>query len=170
MNDLLYLFAEVGVGFTGFAALASVLGRGPTAADVRIDRVRLRNLAETGVTVVLASLLPLLLQQVDGGAAWTWRVSAASLTALLLVLMIFQAPRAREIRRLPGYSAGAGIAFWSMGLATLGILVVSQVSSRLVPLEIAHITALFLLTGSLGLYFVRVAASLLTHNVDRADG
>jgi hypothetical protein len=172
MNELLVLYAEVAVGFTGFAAIVSALGVAPSGADMRLDRLRLRNLVEIGVTVVLTSMLPLLLQQTSGGDRWAWRLSAATLTAFVLVLFFIQVRRNRhaDVSNLSGYSVVGSIAIYVMGIVGLGILILGQVAPALVSLEVAYATALFLMLAILGLYFVRIAASLLTHDLGMPPG
>jgi hypothetical protein len=61
-NDLMILIAELAVGFVGFAALASLLGKSPTEAEVGLDRIRLRNMVAFGVAIVVMALSPLVLQ------------------------------------------------------------------------------------------------------------
>ncbi len=167
MTDLLTLYAEVAVGFTGFAAIVSALGVAPSHADMRLDRLRLRNLVEIGVCVVLAALLPMLLTHASDGTQWPWRISAGILTGFYVSLFVLHVRRNRDARvaDLAGYSRAGSLALYLMGIAGLGVLLVAQAAPSLVDLQVAYGVSLFFMVAMLGLYFVRIAASLLTHNV-----
>lgn len=167
MSDLLGLIAEVAVGFTGFAAIASALGESPSVADARLDRLRLRNLVETGVVIVVMAIVPLVLLQVDGAAHWPWKVSAGMLVAALVTIMVLHGSRNRaaQVTGLAGYSRWAGVVLWTLGFGALGLLLVAFLAPGALRLEVAYAAALTLLTVTLGVYFIRLAASLLTHKL-----
>lgn len=171
MNDLLGLLAEVAVGFTGFAAIASALGSSPSEADMLLDRLRLRNLVEIGVAVVIMSILPLVLQQAPNGEAWAWSASAALLTAVVFGFFIVHGGRNRVVRvsDLTGYSRFGAVALWGLGLIAFGGLVIALLSPDVLPVPFAYLLALTCLTVMLGVYFVRIASSLLSHNLGSED-
>jgi len=168
MNDILALIAEVAVGFTGFAAIASALGESPSVADARLDRLRLRNLVETGVTIVMMAIVPLVLLQTDRDADSVWRVSSAMLLATLIVLMVLHGGRNRsaKVSELAGYSGWAAVALWGLGGGSLVVLVVALVAPGALRIDVAYAAALTQMTAILGVYFIRLAASLLTHKIN----
>jgi len=168
MNEILALIAEVAVGFTGFAAIASALGESPSVADASLDRLRLRNLVEAGVTIVLMAIVPLVLLQTDRVADVVWRVSAAMLLAALILLMVLHGSRNRaaKVSELAGYSRWAAVALWGLGGGSLGVLLVALVAPGALRIEVAYAAALTQMTAILGVYFIRLAASLLTHKID----
>ena len=168
MNDLLALLAEISVGFTGFAAIVSALGKAPSDSDARLDRLRLRNLVETGVVIVLMATLPLVLLHAENGSEWAWTVSAVLLSTAIAALVFVHGGRNRKakVAELEGYSLYAALVLWTLGLGSLGVLVVGLVAPDLIRVQLAYVTALWLLTAMLGLYFMRIAASLLTHKLD----
>lgn len=152
MNDLLGLLAEIAVGFTGFAAIVSALGQAPSDADARLDRLRLRNLVEMGVVIVAMATLPLVLvlglgeTRPDPG----WTVCALLLLTALVSFVFIHGGRNRAARvsELEGYSVFVGLA-----------------APSAIRLQPAYVTAPWLMTVMLGLYFIRVAVSLLTHKL-----
>ena len=168
MNDLLGLLAEIAVGFTGFAAIASALGTAPSEADQRLDRLRLRNLVEIGVAIVLMAVLPQVIFLVENGHVWGWTVSAVLLSTALVALVFFHGGRNRAARvaELEGYNLFGALALWTLGLGSLGVLVVGLVAPNLIRVQMAYVTALWLMTVMLGVYFIRIAASLLSHKID----
>jgi hypothetical protein len=163
MQDLLTLIAEVAVGFTGFAALVSALGQAPAEADQRLDRVRLRAIVEIGVVVVLMAMLPQVLLSQVGQAAWT--LCAILLMASLATLMLVLGARNRRagLSELVGYSRLSAAVNWGLGVCAMVVLVLGLLSS--LQLEVAYVAALWLLTAILGAFFMRVAGSLMTHNL-----
>lgn len=168
MNDLLSLVAEISVGFTGFAAIASALGQSPSAADARLDRLRLRNLVETGVVIVIMAIVPLVLLQTESGPEWAWHVSAALLAAALIALMILHGSRNRaaNVSSLAGYRRWAGTVLWTLGTGALAVLLIALVVPGSIRLDVAYAAALVQMTTILGVYFIRIAASLLAHKMD----
>ena len=167
MNDLLALLAEISVGFTGFAAIVSALGTTPSDSDARLDRLRLRNLVEMGVVIVLMATLPLVLLNAENGAEWGWTVCAVLLSIALLTLVFLHGGRnhVARVAELEGYSVYSGVVLWTLGLGSLGVLVIGLVAPHLIRLQLAYVTALWLMTAMLGVYFTRIAASLLTHKL-----
>jgi len=165
INELLALQAEIAVGF---AALVSALGSSPSVADARLDRLRLRNLVEIGVAVVLMAMLPLVLMQVETGNRWVWPVSSALLTAVLLTIIVLHGGRNRagRISELAGYNLAGALVIWALGLGSLVVLFLAFVAPGVVRLELAYVTVLWLMTTVLGVYFIRVASSLLTLKLD----
>jgi hypothetical protein len=56
--DLLLTTAEIAIAFAGFASIVSVLGRGRSSDDSRLDALRLRAMLESALTVVVFALAP----------------------------------------------------------------------------------------------------------------
>ncbi len=168
MNDLLALLAEISVGFTGFAAIVSALGKAPSDADARLDRLRLRNLVETGVVIVVMATLTLVLLRAENGSEWAWTVSAVLLSTVLLTFAFLHGGRNRaaKVADLEGYSLYASVVTWMLGLGSLGVLAIGLLAPHLISVQVAYVTALWLLMTMLGWYFMRIAASLLTHKLD----
>ena len=106
MQELLGLIAEVAVGFTGFAALVSALGKALAEADQRLERVRLRGIVEIGVVVVLMAILPSVLSIRTEATDGIWTVCAVLLLASLLTLSLVLGARNRRagVSGLAGYS------------------------------------------------------------------
>jgi len=169
MNDLLGLLAEIAVGFTGFAAIVSALGTAPSEADQRLDRIRLRNLVETGIAIVLMAILPLVFLKAENAADWAWHVSAVLLSIVMVAFVFLHGGRNRlaRVSELAGYSLVGALVIWTLGLGSLVVLVVGLAAPQLIPLDLAYVSALWLMTAILGVYFIRIAASLLTHRLDQ---
>ena len=168
MNDLLALLAEISVGFTGFAAIVSALGNAPGDADARLDRLRLLNLVETGVVIVVMATLPLVLLRAENGSEWAWTVSAVLLSTVLLTFAFLHGRRNRaaKVADLEGYNLYSAVVVWMLGLGSLGVLAIGLLAPHLISVQVAYVTALWLLMTMLGWYFMRIAASLLTHKLD----
>lgn len=169
MNDLLGLIAELAIGFTGFAAIASVLGHSPTQADLRLDRLRLRNLVEIGVFTVVMALLPLVLQAdgSEGGGAWTLSSVLMLVGVVLIAYVHIGRNRNADVSNLEGYSVVASITVYLIAAAAVVVLALGLALPGFSSAR-AFLGALFLWIVMLGVYFVRIAASLLTHRlVDR---
>lgn len=165
MHELLGIIAEVAVGFTGFAALVSALGKAPAEADQRLDRVRLRAIVEIGVVVVLMAILPnVLLIRLDGTEG-VWTLCAGLLLAMLVTLSFVLGARNRRagLSELAGYSRMSAGVIWGLGSCAIGVLIVGLVTP--LQVETAYVAALWLLTAILGSFFIRVAGSLMTHNL-----
>lgn len=164
MNDFLGLIAELAIGFTGFAAIASVLGRSPTQADLRLDRLRLRNLVEVGVFTVVMALLPQVLETGESERSGVWMVSCA----VMLVGLAFMAfvhigrNRSADVGSLEGYSLVASVTVYGIAAVGVVVLVLGLALPSLSPAR-AYLVSLFLWVVMLGVYFVRIAASLLPH-------
>ena len=167
MNYLLGLLAEIAVGFTGFAAIASALGTAPSEADQRLDRLRLRNLVEIGVAIVLMAVLPQVIFLAENGHVWGWTVSAVLLSTILVAFVVIHGSRNRSARvaELAGYRRLGSVVLWVLGLTALLVLILGLATSQLIGLDVAYVSALWLMTAMLGVYFIRIAASLLTHRL-----
>ena len=107
--DALLTFAEIGVAFAGFAALAGVIGRSRSRDGARLDLERLRAVIYMGLLVVVAALIPVVVAkyQVPDGAIW--RIS--SVITLLLNWVILVAVL-RHARRDTGDYSGDKLANW----------------------------------------------------------
>jgi len=167
MNDVLGLLAEIAAAFTGFAALVSAFGNAPSEADQRLDKIRLRNLVEVGVAVVLTATLPLVLFQSARSGDWVWTLCSAVLLAVMVTFFFIHGTRVRAVRvkELAGYSRAGELLLWMLGSITLGVLLSGLVAPDFIGRELAYISALWIMTAMLGVYFIRIAASLLTHRV-----
>lgn len=165
MQELLGIVAEVAVGFTGFAALVSALGQAPAEADQRLDRVRLRGIVEIGVVVVLMALLPSVLSGRTGTTDRTWTLCAALLLANLVMLSLVLGTRNRKagVSQLTGYSRLAAAVNWGFAACAMGVLVAGLTTPF--RIDVAYVSALWLMTAILGAFFIRVAGSLMTHNL-----
>jgi len=171
MAELLALQAEIAVGFTGFAALVSAVGSSPSEADTRLDRLRLRNLVEVGVPVTLMAMLPLVLLQADSDSKWVWQVSSVALIIILVVIVYLHGSRNRSgrISNFAGYNLYGALIIWVLGIASLVILILGLLVPRVIRLEMAYATALWFMIAVLGVYFIRVASSLLSPKLGGAD-
>lgn len=166
MFDLLGLIAELAVGFTGFAAIASLLDRSPTEADLRLDRFRLRNLVEMGVFTVVMALLPQVLMVGAASAAGVWTAGSVLmlLGAILIAYCHIRRARSADISSLKGYSRPASILVYVIATVAVAGLILGLVLPSFSPAT-AYVSALFLWVVMLGVYFVRIASSLLTHRL-----
>jgi len=76
-HDTLLALAEIAAAFAGFAALVSVIPRGPDRTVTPAhDLLRLRLVISSGVAGVVAAVLPLGLAGFVTDAALVWRLSA----------------------------------------------------------------------------------------------
>ncbi|MDX1394660.1 MAG: hypothetical protein R3195_09715 [Gemmatimonadota bacterium] len=173
LDGLLGLIAELAIGFTGFAALASVLGHSPTEADLRLDRFRLRNLVEMGVFTVVMALLPLILRAGEAsemaGRA-TWVVCCVLMLGGMGFIAVVQIGRSHtlDISSLRGYSRPASLLVYLLAVVAAMLLVLGLALPGFSPAR-AYVGALFLFVLMLGSYFVRIASSLLTHRLDDGE-
>jgi hypothetical protein len=165
MNDALGLLAEIATAFTGFAALVSAFGKAPSEADQRLDRVRLRNLVELGVVVVLSATLPMVLFQSGSSGDWVWTLGSVLLLVLTVAFFFIHGRRVRAVRveKLTGYSRSGELLLWALGSIILGVLLCGLAVPSFVSRAQAYLATMWLMTAMLGVYFIRIAASLLTH-------
>lgn len=168
MTDLLGLIAELAVGFTGFAAIASLLGRSPTEADLRLDRFRLRNLVEMGVFTVVMALFPAVFEVGGARDGVRWTVCSVLMLLGAGAIAYFHIGRARsaDISSLKGYSRAASVMVYMIAAIAVLVLLLGLIPAGLSPAT-AYVWTLFLWVVMLGVYFVRIASSLLTHRLDR---
>ena len=76
-QDVLLSLAEIAAAFAGFAALVSVIPRGPDRTETPAhDLLRLRLIISSGVTGVVTALLPLGLSGFGVEGEVVWRLSA----------------------------------------------------------------------------------------------
>ena len=168
MNDVLGLLAEIAVAFTGFAALVSALGTAPSGADPRVDRLRLRNLVELGVIAVLMATLPLVLSRsaLPGDSVWT--VSSTVMLAAMVGIIIIHGGRYRSARvaELAGNNPAGALLMWALGFGIVCVLVSGIFAPSFISRDLAYAMALWLMIAAMGFYFIRIAASLLTHKLN----
>jgi hypothetical protein len=167
VSDLLALAAELAVGLTGFAAVAAALGKTPSHVDARLDRARLKDLVELGISTTLFALIPLVLWPEGPRPEWVWTVSGVVFLMGGIGLAAVQTRRvtALGLRQMKGYSYATSGLFSSLGYGTI-VLILLGLSLPQVPLDRAYIGVLFMLLCMVGLNFVRVAASLLAQVLD----
>jgi hypothetical protein len=79
--DILLSIAEIAVAFSGFAALASVIGRRSSEAALH-GFERLKTVVSVSLLVVVAALIPIVAFRFGLSEAFAWRIS--SIFALLL--------------------------------------------------------------------------------------
>lgn len=163
MKDVLGLIAELSVGLTGFAAVVSALGHAPSDSDVRLDRFRLRNLVEVGVATSLLAVLPLMLAPEDPIPREVWiACDVALLIVVLFVTIVHQTRKSRlNLTQMAGYSRATTIAVYALGAGSLSLAALA-LAIPAIPIDQGYVGALFLGLALTCVYFLRVAASLLT--------
>lgn len=171
MNDVLGLLAEIAVAFTGFAALVSALGTAPGGADPRVNRLRLRNLVELGVTVVLLATLPMVLSRSALPGDSVWAVCSTVMLAAMVGIMILHGGRYRSARvaELAGNNPAGALLIWALAVGIVCVLVSGIVAPAFISRDRAYAVALWLLTAAMGYYFIRIAGSLLTHKLNGGE-
>lgn len=87
---------------------------------------------------------------------------------VLMAIVFFHGGRNRAARisDFAGYDVFGALSIWALGLASLLILIWGLFAPAVIRTEVAYVTAFWLMTTVLGVYFIRVASSLLTHRID----
>jgi len=164
MDDLLFVIAELAIGLAGFASVATVLAR-RDEMQLAIAAVRLRVMLVLSIGVAFLSLVPAILAQFEFLPEPRWRLSAALLSALLLVGFLpfsplrtgFKATRAAGVTWNPIYYYFMGslllLPFIACSAVALGVI-----SEFAAGTYVASLTC-FLLAAAIA--FVRLVFSLL---------
>ena len=154
-TDYLFVAGEIGIAFTGFAGLVTVLaGRlGPSGSSVDPSLARLSIVLTASLLLVMSALLPYVLHQfLDPPVAWA--VSAAGLSVALVLFTVQGMIRpGLEIRR-SGRTFNAGLFYFTTSLSFVSAIVL--LASAFVAQS--HTASLYVLTIYV---LVWVSASML---------
>jgi hypothetical protein len=157
--------AEVAIGLSGFASLATVL-RDQEQTEALVAMQRLLVLLILSLAVVFLSLLPPLFAEFGFGEPMGWRL-AASVTAIFVLFVLSPlSPLSRNLKRvrIAGFSRPQLYRDWSVyptvaSLGTCGCLALG-----LLPQEVkasAYVASLAMLLLSASVQFVRLMVSLV---------
>ena len=86
--DTLLTFAEIGIAFAGFAALAGVIGRGRSLDGARADREKLRGVIYISLVVVITALIPVVVAKYPVLEGAVWRISSGITLLLNWVILV----------------------------------------------------------------------------------
>ena len=157
--------AAIAVAFAGFGTVAVSLGQRSGGDDAKVDAHRLTNMLAASLTLVVAALLPGMLENL--GFTRRWQLALPSIAVLCVILV--EAPglarRNYEIRNAPGFN-------WPAALTNLGSVILAAFAFLACALGLAGERAAGIYQlGLIGLLlssvimFSRVALSLLLpHN------
>ncbi len=123
-ESTLYTLAQIAVALTGFTGIVAVLGSRNQGTWSPSERLQLRTLVETSLTVLFASFAPILLFMVGNSEPTAWRAANAILGFLHLTNLTSFLWRARGAR--PTFGQKVMLAFGiitivSHFLATLAV-------------------------------------------------
>ena len=163
--DTLLTFAEIGIAFAGFAALAGVIGKSRGRDGARRDLERLRAVIYISLLVVVAALIPVVVAKYLVLEGAVWRI--ASLITLLLNWMILVVVW-RHSRRSFDRGDDDKIAMWILLPLELAIelLLIANVLGLLVAYAPAFYFT-FLIVGlcQTAFLFLRLINSMFSHDV-----
>ena len=165
--DILLTLAEISVAFTGFAALASILGRRYSRDHPELDAIRLRNAVDFSLTAVGLSLFPILLVKLNLPPPIVWRASSLLFLAALVGLFLAATLRARALTRanVP-YSRSFSVVSQSFGVAIGLALAANTLGFTGNALFPTYYGALLGILVFAALFFIRILASLLAPSLD----
>ena len=159
-SDILLTVAELAVAFAGFATLAGILGQPRSADAALMNASRLRGMLESALVALAFALAPFVPYLFGFSEEVTWRVAAAGFSAASITRLCIL------IRRLPEVRAAGASMSW------LVVVVSAQVAAVPVLLAVvggaagesagaAYVLALFIALFASGVFFLRLAVSLL---------
>ena len=160
-TDTLLTLSEVAVAFAGFASIASALTQRSSTIDPRVNALRLHNMVDFSLTVVVVCLIPVLLSHVIDNERWLWMTASGCSLAYAISLAFRMLPRNRELEAAPDYDNAGAIRLQLMAAFAVACLVAGL--SGLVP---KHAEALYLASALSvlaisGILFMRVVQTLL---------
>ncbi len=104
ISDALFLIAELGVAFAGFASLVAIIGRRQGRDDPIVDASRIKSMLECALAVAAFALAPLLLHESGISLQSSFRLCAVLFAACGVLFAIVFARRLRDVElRVPSY-------------------------------------------------------------------
>ena len=168
-TDVLLTIAEVAVAFAGFASLASLIGRGSSTTDPRVDAVRLRNMLSISLTVVGLSLIPVLLLSIAPSEAIGWIVSSAIAFVWTAVVAARGIRRAAPVEEALGYDKPGARFIRGLGFAAAAGLFVNATGIPGAYAPDVYLAALLLALAASGMLFTRLIGSVLAEGSGRSS-
>lgn len=159
--DTLLTIAEIAVAFAGFASIASAITKTYSGLDPKVNSLRLQNMVDIALTVVVASFMPVLTREIFESEQLMWMTASAVSLIFGAFTFIRVSKRAKPMVNLEGYDKGGSLRIRIIGAFSLIGLFVG--STGLLP---EHAYAIYL--GSVlltllvsGMLFFRVIESLV---------
>ncbi len=158
--DLLFVIAEIGAAFGGFASIVALLGSAAARDAKELNAFRLQGVLVSGLVVVLGALLPALIEVLGWQSPVIWRTACAVL-GVIGAGYIVSVRRSRQ-RLLDGPCSDPtliGVVSYVL-LVPVGLLAIGAAGMLPNP-SATYVWALYLylLSSALGLY--RLVQSLL---------
>ena len=168
-TDALLTIAEIAVAFAGFAGIASALGRRYSHFDPKVNSLRLHNMVDVALTVIIVALIPVLLIEIIVSERYLWM--ACSLISLIFGVLLFfrTAERSKPIRELEGYNTQGHQKLRVLGILLLvgfAIGIVGPLPEFSYALYLGSVLLLLLISGD---HFLRVIPSLVYRETNEAE-
>ena len=158
--DFLFIIAEIGAAFAGFASLvAAISRRGDRSADQeRLDFGTLQNVLLLSLQAIAFALLPNLLERLTGSESTAWRVAATCYAPVIAGYVAY------TLGRLPRTYGHVGrqvpATFWLNAALIIATVVIQVlVATASVP-AVAYLAGISVLLYCAGFGFVRLFVSL----------
>jgi hypothetical protein len=159
-TDILLTIAEIAVAFAGFASIAGALGNRYSNLDPRVNSLRLYNMVDIALTVVVISLVPIFFSQVIGSERILWMVSSGLSLIVGGSAFIRISNRAKPMSELEGYQKkGAQKVRVAAVIGLLGLLIGTTGLAAQYAYAI-YLGSLLLVLLASGMLFLRVVHSI----------
>jgi len=164
-SDTLLTIGEIAVAFAGFAGIASVLARGHKSLDPRVNALRLHNMVDIALSVVVLAFAPLLLWELLSkmlpNTAWFWRITSFFAFLWASAMYVRLNRRSRPLEKMAGYNTEG---HKRLRLIAFGGLI-SVASNIVLPahdyMYAAYLAGVFAALTGCGILFMRILNSLL---------
>lgn len=164
-SDILLTIGEIAVAFAGFAGIASILARGHKSLDPGVNALRLHNMVDIALSVVVMAFAPLflseLLSKMLPNAAWFWRATSFLVFLWASAMYVRLNRRSKPLEKKAGYDTkGHKI----LRLIAFGGLI-AVASNIVLPahdyMYTAYLAGVFAALTGCGILFMRILNSLL---------
>jgi peptidoglycan/LPS O-acetylase OafA/YrhL len=163
-TDLLFIVAEIGAAFAGFATLVAVISdrSGRSEEQVRLHLRMLQNALIGSLLAVAFALLPSVISRQAVDPTVAWRSSAAFCSFALGSYIAYVMPRLLRAQRVAGRSVSMAFVLNTI-LSCVWVVVFAGCAVGALPTS-SYLIALTGLLGSAGAAFLRFFLSLGTES------
>lgn len=172
-SDTLLTVAEISVAFAGFAGIASVVARSRESVDSRVNAVRLHNMVDIALSVVLLAFAPILLWEVFspmlGDAGWFWRITSAFALVWSLAMYRRLNKRSQPVEHLAGYDMRGHKRLKVLAFVGLLLIMSNVVFPNHNHVYAAYLACVFFALTACGMLFMRILNALLVVDAENTD-
>lgn len=164
-TDTLLTIAEIAVAFAGFAGIASVLARSHPSIDPRVNALRLHNMVDIGLGIVVLALAPILLADFLSARGATpetfWRATAAFGFVYAGAMYYRVNARSAPVQKLIGYDLPGQNRLKALAISGLACVAVVGVMPHLAVAYALYLLGVGFALTACGILFLRILNSLL---------